>query len=236
MTTELEILLLTAASVALIHTLIGPDHYVPFIAMAKARKWSVLKTASVTISCGLGHVLSSVVIGMLGVAAGAAIGHVKSLESVRGELAAWALIAFGLVYGVWGLRKALRNRPHVHGHAHENEEHNHEHTHAHGHAHVHGEAAGRSMTPWVLFTVFVLGPCEPLIPILMYPAARQSTFGLVAVTVVFGVVTISAMTGMVLAVSAGLNRIPFGQLERYTHALAGATIALSGLAIKFLGL
>ncbi|HOD34406.1 MAG TPA: hypothetical protein PLR20_01590 [Syntrophales bacterium] len=30
-------------------------------------------------------------------------------------------------------------------------------------------------TPWVLFTIFVLGPSEPLIPVLMFPAARNAS-------------------------------------------------------------
>lgn len=37
MTQELGILLITAVSIGFFHTLLGPDHYVPFIAMAKAR-------------------------------------------------------------------------------------------------------------------------------------------------------------------------------------------------------
>ena len=31
-----------AASVAAIHTISGPDHYLPFVAMAKARSWVLL--------------------------------------------------------------------------------------------------------------------------------------------------------------------------------------------------
>jgi hypothetical protein len=49
MNQELGILLITAVSIEFFHTLFGPDHYVPFIAMSKARNWSTLKT---TILCG----------------------------------------------------------------------------------------------------------------------------------------------------------------------------------------
>jgi hypothetical protein len=34
----------------------------------------------------------------------------------------------------------------------------------------------------------------------------------------------------------GVSFVNLGKLEKYTHALAGATIMLSGLAIMFLGL
>ena len=92
------------------------------------------------------------------------------------------------------------------------------------------------MTPWVLFTVFVLGPCEPLIPVLMYPAAQSSLLGVALVALVFGGVTILTMLGVVLAASRGLARLPLGPLERFSHALAGATILLSGVAVQFMGL
>jgi sulfite exporter TauE/SafE len=102
--------------------------------------------------------------------------------------------------------------------------------------HIHARERAANFTPWILFTVFVFGPCEPLIPILMYPAAKSSLSGLVLVTAVFGLVTIMTMLSVVLVSSLGMNLLPVGRLERYSHALAGATVCLSGLAIRFLGL
>ncbi len=67
---EAQILLLTAASIAFLHTILGPDHYLPFVALGKARKWSLAKTLRITLYCGLGHVLSSVVIGGVGIVLG----------------------------------------------------------------------------------------------------------------------------------------------------------------------
>ena len=68
MTPELTVLLVTAASIGFFHTLFGPDHYLPFIVMAKARKWSLTKTTWITLLCGIGHIGSSVILGMIGVA------------------------------------------------------------------------------------------------------------------------------------------------------------------------
>jgi sulfite exporter TauE/SafE len=112
----------------------------------------------------------------------------------------------------------------------------HKHTHSKDHLHVHKGESAKNLTPWILFTIFVFGPCEPLIPLLMYPAAKSSIFGLVLVTIVFSVVTIMTMLGIVIFLSLGANLLPVGRLERYTHALAGATICICGIAIKFLGL
>ena len=234
---ELTVLLVSAASIGLLHTLFGPDHYIPFIVMARARKWSLTKTTVMTILCGIGHVAGSVVLGMVGVALGLAVGKLEGFESVRGNLAAWFIIAFGLAYTAWGLRRAWRNRPHEHVHAHGPEsDHTHQHAHTQTHVHVHDKTGDVDITPWILFTIFVLGPCEPLIPMLMYPAAKSSIWGLVLVTSVFGVVTIGTMVTVVVVTTFGVNLLPLARIERYTHALAGATICLCGLAIQFLGL
>lgn len=235
MNNEIYILSLTAASIGFIHTLIGPDHYLPFIMMAKAGKWTKIKTFWVTIFCGIGHVLSSVVLGFIGIAAGIALDKLELIEGTRGEIAGWALIAFGFVYMIWGIKKAYKNRPHSHIHV-ESDGTYHTHTHQHHGEHVHMKEQKKSLTPWILFLVFVLGPCEPLIPLLMFPAAQESIAGLWIVTAIFGITTIGTMLGIVMVSLWGINFLPLGKLERFTHALAGFAIFASGLAINLLGL
>ncbi|MFH1145309.1 MAG: hypothetical protein V1774_12305 [Candidatus Eisenbacteria bacterium] len=238
MSSDLSILAATAASLGFIHTVLGPDHYLPFIAMSRSGKWSRRKTALVTLASGLGHVLSSVVIGTIGIALGLAVTSLEALESSRATIAAWMLIAFGLTYFAWGLHRALRQGA-GRGHAH---------LHRAGIPHMHADApappahdeghprrAGR-LTPWVLFTIFIFGPCEPLIPLLMYPAARQSTAGIVLVAAVFSSVTVLTMLAIVSLSSLGLRFLPAAKLERYSHALAGLTILLCGVGIQALGL
>lgn len=229
---ELVVLTITAASIGLFHTLMGPDHYLPFIVMSRARKWSLTRTAFVTFFCGIGHVLSSVLLGIIGIALGISINKLELFESFRGSLAAWIIMAFGFGYFVWGVHRALRCRSHKHWHAHGNmDDQIHKHTHSKDHSHAHGNKEDKPLTPWILFTVFVFGPCEPLIPLLMYPAAKNSIMGLVLVAIVFATVTIVTMLSIVILLSLGANLLPIGRLERYTHALAGATIFFCGVAI-----
>jgi len=237
MSYEILVLTLTAASVGFIHTILGPDHYVPFIAMAKAGKWSMFKTTWITIACGIGHVSSSIILGIIGIALGIAIVNIELIESIRGEIASWLLISIGLIYLIWGIRKQYRNKPHVHFHTHsDGTVHTHNHVHKEDHTHVHvSEEKKKSITPWVLFTIFVFGPCEALIPILMYPAAIESNLGLVIVTAVFGITTIATMLAVVLFSLYGLKYIAHTRMHQYTHALAGGLIFLCGIAIKFLG-
>jgi sulfite exporter TauE/SafE len=229
-------LTLTAATLGALHTLLGPDHYLPFAIMARAGGWSRTKTLAVTLACGAGHILSSVVLGAVGIAAGVTVGRLVEIESARGQWATYGLIAFGLVYFLWGLRRAWRRQPHSHFHVHaDGTTHVHTHEHHAPHLHVHEEPAA-PLTPWVLFTIFVFGPCEPLIPLLMYPAAQHSFAGVVLVTAVFGAATLATMLVCVIALRRGIPRLSMGRLERYTHAAAGAALVLCGLTIQWLGL
>lgn len=230
MSNEIIFLAGTAASIGFFHTVLGPDHYLPFIFMSKARKWSLFKTSWITILCGIGHVGSSVLLGVVGYYLGIALFKLEWFEGLRGDLAAYAFVIFGLAYFVWGLRRAILNKPHQHKHFHEDgTQHEHDHTHTNSHDHVHRA----NITPWILFTIFVLGPCEPLIPILMYPAAESSTSGMFFIATIFSIVTISTMLTIVLITTFGFSFVKLGKLERYTHALAGAIVFLSGVAILF---
>jgi len=266
MTDSAVLLYATTASVAFVHTVLGPDHYVPFVAMSRAGEWSQRKTIVITLLCGLGHVLSSVALGLIGIAFGVAMFKLEWIERFRGDLAGWLLIAFGLVYFLWGVRRAIRNQPHTHFHAHaDGVVHTHEHTHHADHVHVHlckaiisepgaqatgqrdgdggtrGPLQGRlrdegrggaSLTPWVLFTIFIFGPCEPLIPIVMYAAAKGTAWTVVGVTVVFSVITIATMLTVVLSSSWAIGIAPLRRWQRFGHALAGLAVLACGVAVQ----
>jgi len=216
----LIILLGSAISIGFIHTLIGPDHYLPFIAISKARSWTTARTLLVTFICGLGHVLSSVAIGAVGIGLGTALGNLEAIESIRGDIASYSLIIFGVAYGIWGIWKGRKGHGHIH---------------LHNGKHLDVSNA-RSVTFWTLFIIFVLGPCEPLIPILMFPAITHNWYGVALVTMVFGIATITTMCAIVLIGIKGLATINTQFMEKYIHAMAGGIIAISGMAIKLFGI
>lgn len=247
-------LCLSAVTVACLHTLLGPDHYLPFVAMARARSWTERKTLIITLLCGLGHIAGSVVLGLVGIALGVGLFSLNALESLRGQLAGWMLIAFGLTYTVWGLRRAFRNKPHTHWHAHpDGTVHTHEHTHTREHLHVHQQATPErdpdpqnnlppsgqeTLTPWILFTVFLFGPCEPLVPLLFYASVTNSWKSVLALTLLYGLATLLTMLVMVTVLlkvanrtqTATVNRFP--RSRRFGHALAGVVILFCGAAVQ----
>ncbi len=232
-----SILIPLSVSIALIHTLMGPDHYLPFIVMAKARNWSLLRTLLITITCGVGHVLSSVIIGIIGVGCGTALSKITLWETLRGDIAGWLLLTFGFTYFVWGVFRAIKNTPHTHSHYHnDGTTHCHHHTHCHPHIHPHGTENKADITPWILFTIFVFGPCEPLIPLLMYPAAQGSLLTLAIITTIFAITTIATMSAIVTTALYSTSFFSLPHLQRYGHALAGLAITASGAAITILGL
>jgi sulfite exporter TauE/SafE len=236
MNNTILLLSFTAISIGFIHTVLGPDHYLPFMVLSQAKKWSLRKTMTITFFCGLGHVLSSVVLGLIGIAAGISVTRLVSVESFRGNIAAWLFIAFGLVYMIISVKNLIKNRKHSHPHFHiGKEKHNHEHDHHNEHTHVHADEEVNT-TPWFLFLIFIFGPCEPLIPIIMYPAAENNISGVLLVSFLFSIVTISTMMSIVLAFKLGMNKINLKPIEKYANLIAGAMIFFSGLAIQFLGL
>ena len=116
---------------------------------------------------------------------------------------------------------------------------------SHYHAHLHAHKArshnieappSGSLTPWAIFIIFVLGPCEPLIPLLMFPAATQSVAGIFWVTGVFAIVTVFTMLGAVAIGQLGLERLRVPALARFGHSTAGATMLGCGIAIGWMGL
>ena len=235
MDSSLTLLSVTAVSIAFLHTILGPDHYLPFIVLSQAKKWSVRKTMIITFFCGIGHVMSSV-LGIIGVIVGISVNRLVSVESFRGNLAGWLFIAFGLVYMIISIRNLARKRRHTHSHFHVGgEKHKHEHDHHDQHIHIHEDEVV-STTPWILFLIFVFGPCEPLIPLVMYPAAKNNISGAVIVSILFSIVTIVTMMSIVFVFKLGLSKLNLKPVEKYNHLIAGSIIFVSGLAIQFLGL
>ena len=221
-------LLWAAASLAIVHTLIGIDHSLPLAALGRARGWALGRTLLVTGVCGTGHVASSIVIGAAGVGLGAATDSLLRIESARGELAAALLLGFGLAYTVWALwpprhRRGSVNTP----------------TPAADTEPDAGRGGTPGLTAWALFVVFVLGPCEPLIVLMVVPGLAGDWLAAAAVAAVFGLLTVGVMLAAVAAAWYGLGRLRRPGLhpgDRLAHAAAGLVVMASGAAVLWLGL
>ncbi len=232
MQAELQALILTAISIALLHTISGPDHYLPFIVLSKTRGWGLSKTIGWTIACGLGHVLSSVVIALGAAAIGWSFSKIVWIENVRGGLAGWLMLLFGFFYLIWGMIKFVQNKSHKHFDLD-----------VEGSLYVFEHVHGRSVmpkerfkvTPWVMFLIFVLGPCEPLIPLLYFPAIQNSPFGLFILIITYTSITILSMLGLVLLGYFGIVFSISVKLEKYIHILGAFATIVCAVGILWLG-
>jgi hypothetical protein len=205
----------TAAVVGALHSM-APDHWVPFMAVGRARGWSAARTAQVTLLCGFVHVTVSVVLGLLALRLGQEMLEAfgTRLESVAGIL----LIGFGLAYGLWGLRRGLAGKQHGHAHPHFD--------------HVHDPSRATVLGLVLLFSV---DPCVRLIPIIL-AAAPLGPARLVGLIAIYEVATIATMVALVLVARSGAVKVlqaPW--LDRYGDALAGALIVVTGVAVAALG-
>ena len=221
------VLLGTAASLAIVHTLIGIDHSLPLAALGRARGWALSRTLLVTGVCGAGHVASSVVIGAAGVGLGVATDSLLRIELARGELAGALLLGFGLSYTAWALWSRRRGRQGGGARAMDEPD-------------ARDGRAGdiRGVTAWALFVVFVLGPCEPLIPLMVVPGLAGDWLGVAAVAAVYAVLTIGVMLATVAAAWYGIGWMGGPGRhhgDRLAHAAAGLVVAASGATVLWLG-
>lgn len=202
------ILWASTISIAFLHAL-APDHWMPFAAIGRAQKWPKSKLLWVTFISGLGHVGISIIFSVIGILLGFSLSKLKSIEGHRGEIVLWLLIGFGIAYMLWGIKKAKE----------------------HSHEHVDEETLkGKTVALWTMFAIIVLGPCEPLVP-LVFLGYNYGWGGVIVVSAIFSVVTIIMMLTQSLLAFMGIQLIKIHAVEKYSHALAGLVIALTGVFV-----
>jgi nickel/cobalt transporter (NicO) family protein len=201
-------LVVAAVSIGSIHSL-APDHWVPFAALARGQRWSAGRTAAITALCGLGHVTSSVALGLLGVFFGRELFEAfgARLESIAGLL----LIGCGIAYALWSVRRTRIG-------------------HGHMHAHVHGP-----VTAWTLFLLFSADPCVAVIP-LMVASAPLGWASTLAVVAAYELATIGSMVVLVLPTRAAIGTVRGAWVDRWGDAVAGGVIVFVGVVVMRLGM
>jgi nickel/cobalt exporter len=201
-------LLASAAGIGIGHALLGPDHAVPFVALAKTHRWTLRKTLAVANACGVAHVGAAWLLGLIVMSLGASTSVWAQTLKFQSQWAGWGLVLFGALYFVWGLRAAFRREE--------------------------TKTPGTYWT-WLLFLLFVFGPCEPLLPFLAAAKGAGRPELVSAMTLIFGIATLIGMSAGILMGLGVLSKAKFSA-GRWSPALPGGAILLSGLAVKFAGL
>lgn len=223
MTRTAMLLFLSSCSTAIIHALI-PDHWLPFVLMARVESWSEKRVVALTGLAGVLHVLVTMLFGGLTIAAGS--GTVEGLAARTGRslgfLGGLVLVAFGVSYGLWRhSREATVHRDRGASAAGPTG-----HLHAHGHLlehWFHGTVTART-----LVLVIGISPCALLVPIL-FASAGEGTVAFLAAALGFALCTIGTMTGVTLFAVRGMHRIDLPFFTRYGDLISGALVAGIGL-------
>ena len=85
----------------------------------------------------------------------------------------------------------------------------------------------------MLFLIFVFGPSEPLVPLLMVPASRSGSVAVAGVVTAFAFATVATMTCSVMLMRYGASFVPALRLGRFEHAVAGLAMLACGVLVKF---
>jgi nickel/cobalt transporter (NicO) family protein len=133
MNSEALFLVAAVAGVGVLHTIV-PDHWVPITLIARQRGWSKGETANAAFKAGIGHVLSTLVIGIAVWIAGVAFA--TRFGNIVDTAASVALIAFGSWIAISALREIRGSGGHGHSHGH-----GHGHGRSHDFSHLGGDGA-----------------------------------------------------------------------------------------------
>lgn len=243
MTETLGILVGTTVATAVLHTLI-PDHWLPFVLVARSRGWSARETAWLTGGAALLHVAVSLALGLAArwLARGAemAVGIGHTIERISALL----LALFGVLYALWFLLRG--GHQHSFGmHPHHRPEPAHGGASPHPHDLPRGSGAGAPRpdpraggkgraSALALAAVVGFNPCVLVIPYI-YLAGTMGIPALLVVGLSFAVSTVACMVGVALLGLRGTARLESPFLIRYGEALSGALIAATGLLIYITG-
>ena len=132
---ELIVILTGTVLLATTHT-ISPDHWLPFVMIGRANNWSITRILVLATLAGIGHVGSSVVIGMMGVFASKELS--ECFANIAENATCMLLMVFGFGYAIWAWKRGghhhhgipLLSKKHSHNHFHYQDEYN-EHMNAH---------------------------------------------------------------------------------------------------------
>jgi nickel/cobalt transporter (NicO) family protein len=196
-------LFLALVAVAAIHALL-PTHWLSFVLVARAQRWSRARMLEVVLLSGLGHVVSTTLVGLAAAALGKGV-H-KYVDKLDTPLPALILCAFGLYYVVVGWRRE--------GHRHC------------AHDHSEDPIQADKVAVWALFLEMTLSPCETLIPI-FFASGGLSWPTLLLMALVMSAITIVAMGVLSFIGYTGYQKITFPWLEHNERLVLG--VLLMGL-------
>lgn len=197
----------TGFSVAFLHAAI-PTHWLPFVAIGRARGWRRHRTLAAVALAGGGHILATTALG-IGLA-----WFGFELEERFHEVFHWTVATILIGLGAW---LAFRS---PHGTACR---------HCQGHPEkLVPDATDRAALCGLFFTL-TLSPCELFLPVYL-TAVPFGWPGIVWLSVVLAVATLGGMLTLTWLTLLGAHRLRLRWLDRLDHRAIGTLLAALGVA------
>jgi hypothetical protein len=208
-------LIATVAVIGVLHTIV-PDHWVPITLIARERKWSKAETAKAAGIAGTGHVITTLLLGIVVWVAGAVVA--ARFGQVVDLISSLALIGFGLWVATSSWLEIRHERIHHHDHGMD-----------HDHDHTHGAKKKRTAL------LLILGSSPMIEGIPAFFAAGKFGVGVIIVmAVVFAISTIVTYVLLCTLSYAGIENMRLGTFEKYGEVLSGVFITIIGLVFFIL--
>jgi nickel/cobalt exporter len=207
------ILASSAAFVGLVHSL-SPGHWLPILITVKSQRWPMRKAILGALLAASGHVILSVVLGIVAIELGALF-----LTQYEGQIESYgglALMSFGLIYAAASYFR---------------------HSNCHAHSHSHGgatleENGPKKLNPYVFLFTLGFSPCVAVLPVFGAAAALGVTATCLSMAA-FSLGVISALVSATVLVSLGIMKMDHPILEEYGDVITGVGVAVMGLVLFF---
>ena len=186
-----------------------PTHWLPFVLVGRAQRWSLARVITVAVTAGLAHIASTAIVGSLIVAAGLALN--AWIGGLLPHLSAALLFIFGAFY----LARASLQKPIT----------------ATGpEAEVPEPAVSDRAAFWGLVLMMAVTPGEVLLPIYL-SSATEGVAALGLLTLSFAAGTVLGMTLLSALASAGYSILRLERWARYEGAILGISLIVIGLLV-----
>lgn len=186
-----------------------PTHWLPFVLVGRAQRWSLGRVMGAVVTAGLAHVAVTAAVGTLIAVAGLALD--QWMAGVLPHLSAALLFAFG---GFYLVRSVVRGPQLAGGPSLE----------------APGPAVSHAAAFWALVATMVISPGEVLLPFYLNQA-EAGAGALAALTVVFAIGTVLGMALLTLLARAGWSVLRLERWARYEGAILGLALIAIGLLV-----
>ena len=186
-----------------------PTHWLPFVLVGRAQRWTLRRTMGAVVAAGLAHIATTAVVGGLLVVAGLALN--QWIAGMLPHLAAALLIVFGAFY----LARATLKKPvPASGPPIETPE----------------PAVTDSAAFWGLVAMMAVSPGEVLLPVYL-STAEEGVVVLALLTLAFAAGTMAGMALLTALARAGASIQRLERWARYEGMVLGVALIALGLLV-----